>query len=172
MSRDAALTGSCGVYFVAAALSFRGFHAAITTGNAPYVDVIVSAAGGSASLPVQVKSAAEALHLRGKAPNKVPHEYQWDVGEKLALADDPGLLFAFVDLKEMREVPDVFLVPSPDVTAHFARAQEAYRARGKEIKRWRYHAKPEGIEPYKNAWGVVEERLGRLAESLRGGGAA
>ena len=149
--RAPALTGACGAYFVASMLAFENLHAAVTVGNAPYVDVIVSSPDGSASIAVQVKTAVWAMRTRGRGVNKQPHHYEWDVGRKSALANNPGLMFAFVDLKRMEEMPDVYLIPSSKLTEYFAGLGE--------LKRWMYHPLIEAVEGYRNNWQVIEDLL-------------
>lgn len=159
MKRNSALTGACGTYFVASMLAFRNIHAAVTVGNAPYVDLIAGSVDGSASVTIQVKTTEWAVRLRGRGENRKPHHYEWDVGRKSALANNPELMFAFVDLKRMEEQPDVFIVPSLTLTECFARFGE--------LKRWRYHPSIEEAEMSKNEWKIIENFLESGNEVIR-----
>ena len=49
-------TATAGVYFVAAQLAAKGFHAAPIFGNAPSVDILVGMSDGAAALSLQVKT--------------------------------------------------------------------------------------------------------------------
>jgi hypothetical protein len=66
MARSGNLIGSAGTYYVAARLNFQGWHAAITTGNAPDIDVIATIDDYAVAL--QVKTAEYATR---------PAELQW-----------------------------------------------------------------------------------------------
>lgn len=146
------LIGTAGVYYVAYELALRGFHAAVTHGNAPAVDLLVANVDGAASLSIQVKTSRWALRTRGRKPNKVPDHYEWDVGEKSAKKNRPNLFFAFVDLKSGREEkPDVFIVPSKVVFDYFSRYEK--------LSRWRYHPKIDTIQQYKNNWVILTSFL-------------
>jgi len=111
--RSGILIGTAGVYHVASQLAARGFHAAVTYGNAPSVDILVGLLDGSATVSLQVKTSHWALRARGRGKNKIPHHYEWDVGKKSAMLYRPDLFFAFVDLKwQSGQSPVVFIIPS------------------------------------------------------------
>ncbi len=154
--RSGILIGTAGVYFVASRLATRGFHAAPTFGNAPHVDILVGLPDGEATASIQVKTGWRALRTRGRGGSKQPHHYEWDVGERSANLNRPGLFFAFVDLKGGgSELPDVFIVPSAVVFTEF---DKPYFKSGIK-RRWRWHPKCETVEPYKNRWGLMENYL-------------
>ena len=149
--RAGALTGASGTYFVASQLTFQNFHAAITFGNAPMVDVLVSRADGAASLALQVKTTGWAMRTRGRGKNKRPHHYEWDAGYKAAHTARKDLFYAFVDLKEFKTTPDVFLVPSGFLVKWF----EPYGV----LKRYRFHPSVQEMEQFTNNWPVLRDRL-------------
>ena len=147
------LIGTAGVYHVASQLAQQGFHAAVTFGNAPSVDIFVGQLEGAATLSLQVKTSHWALRTRGRGQNKLPHHYGWDVGKKSAGLSHPDLFFAFVDLKlGKEEVPDVFIVPSNVVAAYFA-------PRMGKLTRYRWHPGLKEIEEYQNCWDTLLNRL-------------
>lgn len=155
--RPAMLTGTAGVYYVAYQLAARGFHAAVTYGNAPSVDLLAGFLDGAATLSLQVKTASRALRTRGRGKNKKPDHYEWDVGPKSARLARPDLVFAFVDLNPPSgQPPDVFIIPSQVISDHFSRFESS--------KRWRYHPKVERIEEYKNNWDILSSYLNQKAE--------
>jgi len=152
--RPGILTGTAGVYYVAYQLAARSFHAAVTYGNAPSVDLLVGFLDGAATLSLQVKASSWALRTRGRGKNKKHHHYEWDVGRKSARLAQPGLFFAFVDLKSQSgQLPDVFIIPSEVVFHHFKPYFES------KSTRWRYHPKIEKIEQYKNNWDILRSYL-------------
>ncbi len=103
-------TGVCGEYYVAYALTARNFHASLTIGNAPRVDVLVAASDGSRLLSLQVKTSRWAHR-----PRRYGHEVrEWDVGVGALASPSPSVWYSFVDLQEEGDNrnPRVFLVPS------------------------------------------------------------
>jgi hypothetical protein len=102
--------GSAGQYYVAYCLTVRNFHAAITLGNVPDVDIVVAKEDGSRLLSIQVKTATWAH--RGKRYGYELRE--WDVGRSSAGRSSENLWYAFVDLQEDDAIqkPLVFIVPS------------------------------------------------------------
>ena len=111
--RPGVLTGTAGVYFVAYQLAARGYHAAVTYGNAPTVDLLVGLLDGAATISLQVKTSSGARRTRGRGKSKLLHHYEWAIGVKSAKIHRPDLFFALVDLKSRPgELPDVFILPS------------------------------------------------------------
>ena len=156
--RSGVLTGTAGVYFVASRLAAKGLHAAPTFGNAPHVDILVGLPDGEATASIQVKTSWRALRNRGRGESKQPHHYEWDVGERSAKLNRPGLFFAFVDLKAGgSELPDVFIVPSEVIYRAFDRPTFKLDER----TRWRWHPEIGHIEEYRNAWHLLESHLRR-----------
>ena len=151
------LIGTAGVYFVASQLAMRGFHAAVTFGNAPYVDLLVSLPDASASASIQVKTAHKALRMKGRGDKKYPYQYQWAMGQHSALHHRADLFFALVDLRGVTDkLPDVFIVPSEVVAKYF---DWGYFKDPTKKRWWRYHPKHETTQSYKNNWGLLEEYL-------------
>ena len=154
--RSGILIGTAGVYYVASQLAARGFHAAVTFGNAPSIDILVGLLDGSATLSLQVKTSHWALRTRGRGENKILHHYEWDVGQKSATLHRPDLFFAFVDLKLQREqLPDVFIIPSKVIFDCFSKPY----FKSKLNIRWRYHPGVKSIEQYKNNYEVLHDYL-------------
>jgi hypothetical protein len=157
------LVGTAGVYFVASQLAIKGFHAAPTFGNAPHVDILVGLPDGEATASIQVKTTWHALRTRGRGKNKQPHHYEWDVGERSAKLNQPGLFFAFIDLKGGgTELPDVYVVPSEVIAKAFDRP---YFKSGVK-RRWRWHPEIDSIEQYQNNWDMLKDYLHRKTNSI------
>ena len=156
------LIGTAGVYHVAAQLAANGYHAAVTFGNAPSIDILVGLSDGGATLSLQVKTSSSALRTRGRGNNKKPHHYEWDVGPKSANLNRPDLYFAFVDLKlGKNELPDFFIVPSHYVFSTF---DNSYFKSDKK-RRWRWHRKIEEIEQFKNNWDILRDHMENAAQN-------
>jgi hypothetical protein len=122
MSSEAALqgrsqfVGSAGQYYLAYSLTIRGFHAAITLGNVPNVDIVVAKPDGSRLLSVQVKTSRNAYRA-----NRYGYKMrEWDVGSSAVGRSAEGLWYAFLDLQEVlgkQWTPLVYFVPSSWVSA-------------------------------------------------------
>jgi len=151
--RSGQLIGVAGVHFVAAKLSFLGFHSVPTTRNVPGPDLLVSNLSGSKGLAVQVKTTGDGIRTRGRGDNKQRHHYEWEIGWSSAKAKNSNLFFALVDLRNFKELPDVFIVPSNVIAKYF---------KGGDPKVWiraRYHPLLKEIEPYKNKWSLLTRAL-------------
>jgi len=159
--RSGILTGTAGVYHVASQLAASGFHAAVTYGNAPSVDILVGRIDGSATVSLQVKTSHWALRTRGRGGNKTPHHYEWDVGKSSATQHRPDLFFAFVDLKVgSGQLPDVFIIPSRSVYDWFQGVVAKYFGGDpSRLKRWRFHPRVESIDQYRNNWNILRDHL-------------
>jgi hypothetical protein len=98
-----------GQFYVAHWLTRHRFHAAITLGNAPNVDIIVADASGSAALSIQVKTATDACAKRhfGKEAG------EWRVSRSAFTLHHQRLWYALVDMpKDDSKPPVVYIVPS------------------------------------------------------------
>ena len=69
-------------------------------------------------ITISVKTTIYALREKGRGKDKKPHHYEWDVGwssakaAKTARENNEKLYFAFVDLRNLKDKPDVFIVPA------------------------------------------------------------
>ena len=147
------MTGVAGVHYVVSYLNYLEFHAVPTVRNVPGPDVLLSTLSGSKGISLQVKTTRNAMRTRGLGKNKKPHEYQWDIGWKSAKISHSLLFFALVDLKEFRELPDVFIVPSQVIFEYFETGPNENWTRA------RYHPKIEENSQYKNNWDILREAL-------------
>ncbi len=102
--------GLSGEYYVSYCLVVRGFHASMTIGNAPNVDILVASSDGNSMLSLQVKTSRFA-HRRNRYGYEV---YELDVGGSAIGRVGKNIWYAFVDLQMKPEgcEPQVFLVPS------------------------------------------------------------
>jgi hypothetical protein len=151
--RSNQLTVVAGVHYVAAHLAYLGFHAVPTTRNVAGPDVLVTNLTGSKAISLQVKTTIWALRTRGRGEDKQPHHYEWDIGWGSAKLNHPHVLFALVDLKEFRQLPDVFHIPSKVIFEYFE---------GGDPKTWRrarYHEDVRKIEQCKNSWDLLAKAL-------------
>jgi hypothetical protein len=152
--KDSQMVGTAGVYYVMSQLAFRGFHAAATHGNAPYLDILVASPDGATALSLQVKTTAWAERTRGRGGARVPYELQWPLGHKAARHQSDNLFFAFVDLKDFGGAgkPDVYIVPSRFVRTYCAEWVDT-------VKMVRFHVPIATMKPFKEGWHLLTEAL-------------
>lgn len=103
-------TGASGQYFVAHGLSLRDLCATITIGNAPGIDILVSADGGLSTMGIQVKTSRNAY----RSSRYGREGYEWDVGANVIGKQSAIFWYAFVDLQATDDGwnPQVYFVPS------------------------------------------------------------
>ena len=137
----AALRNTAGVYHVASRLAYEGFHASVARGAGSGTDVLAGLPGASGTAAIAVRTTV--------CP---PHGgCEWRVGKEAALAENPGLFVALVDLRRDQELPQVWLIPSARMRGHFASLDKPGP--------WRYRPSAEELAPYGNNWDVIEEHL-------------
>jgi hypothetical protein len=116
---------------------------ALTRGNAPNVDVLVSSSDGSRLLALQVKTRRDARVENKKAPER--SRCEWEV-KRFDVKKYNSFLFCFVDL----ERSDVYIVPPVDVAAWVDRDAS---------NRPFFWIDDKDAEKYKNKWDRIEERI-------------
>lgn len=96
---DSGLTGIAGEYLVAGELSRRGFVASITLRNTRGIDIVATNKDASKSVGIQVKASSDSR--KSWILNKKGEDYYSDT-----------LFYVFVNLKNINERSDFFIVPS------------------------------------------------------------
>jgi len=147
-------TGLSGEYYIAYCLTVREFHASLTVGNAPNIDVLVSSPDGLNHISIQVKTSRWAYRK-----NRYGFEvWEWDVGPSAVGRSGDNLWYAFVDLQEKdgNYSPQVFLVPSLWVS-DFVQP---------EWKRKMYLLKVKGEEYCHERWDLINKYFGKNREAL------
>jgi hypothetical protein len=99
------LCGVAGEYFVAGELSRLGHIASITLRNTKGIDILVSDSSGSRQVGIQVKT------NQGSKP-------EWILNEKAENYFADNLFYVFVNLKDQKERPDFYIVPSKAVASY------------------------------------------------------
>jgi len=101
---------AAGQYFLAYGLAVRQLNVAITSGNAPSVDVLASSSDGRFSMSFQVKTSRNAYRQRRYGNEG----HEWDVGKSVIGKHSSSFWYAFVNLREQegRWDPTIFFVPS------------------------------------------------------------
>ncbi|MGH7409065.1 MAG: hypothetical protein ACREKF_13800 [Candidatus Methylomirabilales bacterium] len=125
------LTEMAGVYSVAAELSLRGHVVAVTSRNAPGVDIIAVSPDLQKTVSIQVKA------------NKPTGTHAFWLLSKRAQTDvAPSLFYVFVNLKDTEQRADFYVVPSKIVARDMVvdeRRQSTWYSFGRDQKyrdRW------------------------------------
>ena len=97
------LAGVSGEYFVAAELSRRGYICSVTLKNTKGIDVLVCNENATKTLGIQVKT------------NQI-NKTEWLLNEKSESQNDKTLFYVFVNLKDIDQLPEYYIVPSKIVS--------------------------------------------------------
>lgn len=119
MKLETTLTGIAGEYYVAAELTIRQFVAAVTLRNSRGMDIIASAADGSRSYSIQVKSSC----------NSVP---SWILSAKSENFCSDTHFYVFVRLKDYTVRPDYYIVPSEVVARTIREDHQSWLSESKK----------------------------------------
>lgn len=132
------LTGMAGVYAVAAELSLRGFVVAVTSRNAPGVDLLAFSSDPKKTVGIQVKA------------NKPRGTQSFWLLNKRAKEDTSDTLFyVFVNLKGPGQPAEYYVVPSGVVSRDMA------FSRSKKGEWYSFARDPR----YRDRWDVIEARV-------------
>jgi hypothetical protein len=154
--RSTALREAAGVYHVASRLTYEGFRATVAQrSGVTGVDVLARLPGAPATAALQVRTTV-CLPEYGGGEGIC----EWRVGKGAALAEEPGLFVALVDLGRGEDLPGVWIVPSFTMRQHFASPE------GPRL--WRYRASAGELAPYRDGWDAVEDHLLGERPSQRG----
>lgn len=157
--RQGHFTGVSAEYYVASVLAYQQLHVGMVHEGGSTIDLLVSTPDGAKSTTVQIKGDRNARRI-SKKEGKVT-EYQWYCGKRV-MEVDPNLIYAFVDLKEWQDgLPDVYVVRASHLQGHFRRLMNEKPNKNWDKDMYRYHAKPEDIEPFRNDWRILHEELQR-----------
>ncbi len=120
---DKTQTGLAGEYYALAQLTQRGLIATLTLGNTKGVDILVTNQNLNKLYKVEVKTSST---KPGKAKLFGDGMFlSWTMSKKHEHATDPNLVYCFIKLREVTELPQFFIVPSKDV-AEYVRWQHQY----------------------------------------------
>jgi len=167
VKRSDALTGSAGVYFVAAQINAMGYHAALTIRSVPNVDLLAGTLDGSHSIGIQVKTSTHASRKRGKDKERATFQYQWGLGENAwkSAFRSKNLLFAFVDLdcdqgKDLAALPDVFIVRTNFLRKYYRNEVKQHFDGDPSKWKWkRMHVDASEFDQFKNNWAPLKASL-------------
>ena len=138
--------GLTGEYYVLAQLTHRGYIGTLTLGQTKGVDIVVTNAKLNTFYKVEVKTT-------GIAPKKEKLFgdclfYKWQMSKKHETQNDPNLIYCFVYLAGLDQLPKFFIVPSRKVAEYMK----------KQHKKWLN-------APHKKPVKDTEKRMFRIEES-------
>jgi hypothetical protein len=155
--RQGAFTGVSAEYYVASVLAYRQLHVNMVPQGGSYIDLLVSVPNGEKAIAVQVKGMKDARRPQNR--HRAVTRYEWDCGKKV-MGANPNLIMSFVDFKDWKEgAPDVYVVRASHVQEYMQREVVDHPRRDTQRDRYRYHPKPEEIEPFRNDWTPLLEEL-------------
>ena len=140
------LTGVAGEYFVAGELSRRGCLASITLRNSKGVDIICTNSDATKSVAIQVKTS------RGSSRS-------WILSQKAESYYSENLFYIFVNLHEISDAPDYFIVPSSVVADHIQNSHAEWltqlnkKGQPRKDSSMRKYSDPTG--EYLNRWDLL-----------------
>lgn len=118
---DKGQRGCAGEYLVCGELNKIGIIASLTIKNTKGIDILASNSDASKSVGIQVKTT---VYERKEYP-------QWMLGEKADTYFSDTLFYIFVLLKEGKERPEFYIVPSKIVANHTKFSHKAWLEKGR-----------------------------------------
>lgn len=154
MTKDKALTGAAGEYYVAFRLAAEGCAVGLTAHGTRAIDIVVANPNTGSSITIQSKTMRNALGRSG-----TESWWKWRVGTSRRLSHE-NFFYAFVNLRDdPSETPDVFIVPSGQLESLL----EEYKDKeGRVIDSWCVIYEKD-VEKYRNRWDIVKDALASTA---------
>lgn len=151
MTKDKALTGAAGEYYVAFRLTAEGYAVGLTPRGTSSIDLIVANPNIGKSITIQTKTMGIA---RGTAS-----WWKWRVG-KSRQPPHGTFFYAFVDLKsDPSQTPDVFIVPSGKLASLLEVYPVGVEPESREVKDVWCVIENEDALKYQNRWDLIKDAL-------------
>jgi len=143
-------SGVSGEYFVAAELSRRGYLCSITLKNTKGIDILVSNENSSKLVGIQVKT--------NNSTRKA-----WLLNKKAEELSEDNLVYVFVNLKELNELPDFYVVSSKEVAQHVKDGHRQWLdtpgIKGQKHTDTSMRMFQDENDKYKGKWDIIEKLL-------------
>ena len=146
-TKDKALTGAAGEYYVAFRLAAEGYAVGLTPRGTTSIDLIVARTDTGKSITIQTKTASNAfVQSRKWGPY-----WKWPLGRSQQPSHET-FFYAFIDLKnDPSQTPDIFIVPSDGLAPPLL---EEYRNGN-----WCVIDKEKDAPNYQDRWDVIRDAL-------------
>lgn len=115
--------GLAGEFYVLAQLSARGFVGTLTLGNTKGVDILVTNQSADKLYKVEVKTTLNKPRVEKLFSDKA--NYHWTMSRKHEEIAESNLIYCFVYIESVEQLPIFFLVPSQEV-AEYVKWQHEY----------------------------------------------
>jgi hypothetical protein len=143
-------TGVSGEYFAAAELSRRGFICSVTLKNTRGTDILVSNQQSSKLVGVQVKTNRKS-------------KKEWALDKKEEELYEDNLVYIFVNLKELNELPEYYIVQSKIVADQIKNSHKKWLLQpGKKVQLHKdtpMRKFRDKNDEYKDRWEIIEKLL-------------
>ncbi len=155
---DKTQTGLAGEYYALAQLTQRGLVATLTLGNTKGVDILVINQYLNKFYKVEVKTSST---KPGKA--KIFGDglfLSWTMSKKHEEVVDNNLVYCFIKLRNVSELPLFFIVPSKDVAEYVRWQHQYWLATNKSLKdssMRQFRIPVEDPEKYEGNWALLEK---------------
>ncbi len=152
---DKTQTGLAGEYFTLAQLTQLGFVATLTLGNTKGVDILVSNQELNTFYKVEMKTSTSKPH-REKAFGE-GYFHSWTLGKKNENIKDPNMLYCFVKLRGIDELPLFFIVQSKVVAEYVKWQHEHWLSSGenrKDTSMRKFRIPVEDPDKHQNNWNL------------------
>lgn len=155
---DKIQTGLAGEYYALAQMTQRGLVATLTLGNTKGVDILVTNQGLNKLYKIEVKTSST---KPGKA--KLFGEgmfLSWTMSKKHEELVDPNLVYCFIKLRDVKALPQFFLVPSKDVAEYVRWQHEYWRSTNESLtdtNMRQFRIPVEDPKGYEGNWALLDE---------------
>ncbi len=150
MTKDKALTGAAGEYYVAFRLTAKGYAVGLTPRGTRAIDLVVANLDTGKSITIQTKT----MGIASERNREGKSYWNWRVGKPRPSRET--FFYAFVDLKnDPSQAPDVFIVPSGQLIPPLL---DVYPKIGEPRDFWCV-IEEEGAPKYQNQWNIIEDAL-------------
>ena len=171
---DSSQTGLAGEFYALAQLTHRDLVATLTLGNTKGVDILVTNQELNKLYKVEVKtSSTKAGRAKQFGDGKF---YSWTMGKKHETIVDENLVYCFIKLLDVGQLPLFFLVDSHSV-AKYVKWQHEYwlstDSKRKDSDMRQFRIPVEDPEGYQNNWKLLGTMHGEQSvppKSDRAGG--
>jgi hypothetical protein len=154
--------GLTGEFYVLAQLNARGFDASLTLGNTKGVDIIVMNNKNNKGYKVEVKTSSSKPTNEKTFKDWHPTPtYSWILSKKNETYIADNLIYCFVHISDLQNLPKFYLVHSKIVSKYVKDSHQFWLdLRGDKVKdsdMRKFRIEINGPNNYENNWGLLEK---------------
>ena len=156
MTKDKALTGAAGAYYVAFRLAAMGYAVGLTTYGTRSIDLFVANPDTGKSITIQTKTMLKDAFVQSR---RYGTWWKWRVGKTRRPAHKT-FFYAFVDLRDdPAQTPNVFIVPSLELRPFLTPFPEGADLESPEVKDVWCDIDEKAAPKYRNNWEIIKRAL-------------